>query len=75
MSWRYLMLEELGYFASFPKGLKKFRDKHIAILKNSVVASGSNAIEVFLKAKKLYPRKKFVLAYVPKEETLVLMFW
>ncbi len=67
------MQEELKYFAAFPKALKKLRGKHVALIKNKVVASGSEAISVLEKAKKLYPRKRIVLAYVPKEETLVLV--
>ncbi|MEW6069144.1 MAG: DUF5678 domain-containing protein [Candidatus Thermoplasmatota archaeon] len=68
------MQEELRYFASFPKALKRFRGKHIALIKNKVIASGNEAIGVFEQAKKLYPKKRIVLAYVPKEETLVLIF-
>jgi hypothetical protein len=66
------MEEELKWFASFPRELKKFRGKHVAILKNRVVASGDNAIEVFGRARKKYPKDMPVLAFVPREETLIL---
>lgn len=66
------MQEELKWFATALKELSKFRGKHIAIIKNKVVASGNNAISVFEKAKKDHPNEKPVLAFVPKEETLVL---
>jgi len=67
------MEEELNYFASFPDELKKYRGKHVAIIGNKVVASGDNAIEVYKEAKKKFPDKKPVLAYVPREETLILV--
>jgi hypothetical protein len=66
------MEEELKWFASFPKELRKFRGKHVTILKNRVVASGDNAIEVLGKARKKYPKNRPVLAFVPGEETLIL---
>ncbi len=67
-----IMGEELKWFASFPSSLKRFRGKHVAILKNKVVASGDNAIKVLKSAKKLYPKRRIVLAFVPKEERLIL---
>lgn len=66
------MQEELKWFASFPKELEKFRGKHIALIGKKVVASGDNAIEVLEKAKKEFPKDNPVLAYVPREETLIL---
>jgi hypothetical protein len=45
----------------------------VALIKNKVVASGSEAISVLEQAKKRYPKKRVVLAHVPKEETLVLV--
>lgn len=69
------MEEELNWFASFPKELGKYRGKHIALIGKKVIASGYNAIDVLEKAKKKFPRKNPVLAFVPKEETLVLMMW
>lgn len=53
------MQEELRWFASFPKELK-------------VIASGDNAIDVLENAQEKYPDKRIVLAFVPKEETLIL---
>ena len=66
------MQEELKWFATALKELDNFRGKHIAIIKNKIVASGNNAINVLEKARKDYPNEKPVLAFVPKEETLVL---
>jgi hypothetical protein len=65
------MQEELKWFASFPRELEKFRGKHIALIGKRVVASGDNAIGVLEEAKKKYPKDNPVLAYVPREETLI----
>jgi hypothetical protein len=66
------MQEELKWFASFPKELEEFRGKHIALIGKKVVARGDNAIEGLEKAKKEIPKDNPVLAYVPREETLIL---
>lgn len=66
------MEEEIKWFATALKELNKFRGKHIAIIKNKIVASGNNAINVLEKARKEHPNENPVLAFVPKEETLVL---
>ena len=67
------MEEELKWFATALNELSNFRGKHIAIIKNKIVASGSNAISVLEKARREHPNEKPVLAFVPKEETLVLI--
>ena len=67
------MQEELKWFAASLKDLSKFRGKHIAIIKNKVVASGSKAIDVLEKARKEHPNEEPVLAFVPREGTLILL--
>lgn len=67
------MEEELMWFASFPKELEQFRGKHIALIGEKVVASGDNAIKVLEEAKQKFPKKTPVLAFVPKQETLILI--
>lgn len=66
------MSKELKWFASFPKALKKFRGKHIALIGRKVIASGTSAKEVWEKAKIKFPAKHPVLAFVPQNEALVL---
>ncbi|MEW6687091.1 MAG: DUF5678 domain-containing protein [Candidatus Edwardsbacteria bacterium] len=63
----------MRWFASFPKELKKFRGKDVALMGQKVVAYGNNAITVLKKAKKSFPKGRLVLAFVPKEETLILL--
>ena len=67
------MREELKFFASFPKELEQFRGKHVAMIGRRVVASGDSAKEVFEKARKEYPEKMPVLAFIPRKEALVLL--
>ncbi len=52
---------------------KRFRGRHIAIIRDRVVASGKSPLEVWQKAKKAHPHSKPVLAYVPKDDALVLV--
>jgi lysine/ornithine N-monooxygenase len=66
------MRAELFFFASFPKELEQFRGKHVATIGIKVVAIGDSAKEVFEKARKEYPEKMPVLAFIPKKEALVL---
>jgi lysine/ornithine N-monooxygenase len=66
------MREELKWFASFPKEMEHFRGKHVAMIGRKVVASGDSAKEVFEKARKEYPDKMPVLAFIPRKEALVL---
>jgi len=53
---------------------RKYKGQHIAIVGDKVVASGNDPKKVWEEAKKKNPNKKPVLAFVPKEETLVLSF-
>ncbi len=67
-------MKELTFYIEDAENInRKYRGKHIAIVDDKVVASGSNPKEVWERAKKKYPDKKPVLAFVPKEDTLVLL--
>ena len=66
------MKSELKLFATVPKEMEQFRWKHVAMIGRKVVASGDSAKEVFEKARKQYPDKMPVLAYIPRREALVL---
>lgn len=67
------MSEELKLFASHIDELEKFRGKHVAMIKDKVVVAGDSAIGVLQEARKKFPGKKPVLAFIPKEETLILI--
>lgn len=50
----------------------RYAGKHVAIIGDMVVASGESPLEVYKRAKKSHPHGRPLLAYVPKDETLVL---
>ncbi len=65
---------EIRFYISRAREInRRFRGRHIAIVGDRVVASGKSPIEVWQRAKKISPRGKPVLAYVPKDDTLVLV--
>lgn len=67
------MTEELRFYIQDAEEInKKYSGKHIALIDNQVVASGDDPKEVWEQAKKKCPKKQPVLAFVPKEDTLVL---
>ncbi len=65
-------MKEVNFFAKFSPEMERYRGKHIAIIGNKIVASGSSAYLVWKTAKKKHPGKRPVLAFVPKKETLIL---
>jgi len=67
-----ISMKEVDFFAKFSPEVERYRGMHIAIIGNKVVGSGSSAYAVWKTAKKKYPGKRPVLAFVPKKETLIL---
>jgi hypothetical protein len=66
------MSDELTFYIKDAEKInKKYSGKHIAIVDNQVVASGSDPKAVWEKAKKKCPKKQPVLAFVPKEDILL----
>jgi hypothetical protein len=54
---------------------KLYAGKHVALVDGKIVASGNTSVEVFGKAKKLFPDKlteEIGLLYIPKAEFLIL---
>lgn len=67
-------MKELAFYVTNAEEInRKYSGKHIAIVDNEIVASGDDPKEVWEAARKKHPEKKPVLAFVPKEETLVLI--
>lgn len=66
--------KELRFYVSHaPEINNRFHGKHVAIIGDKIVASGANPRLVWKHAKKLYPRSKPTLAYVPEDDILVLI--
>jgi len=51
--------------------INKLRGKWVIILDEHIIESGEDIQEIIKKAKEKYPTKKFVLAKVPEEGTLI----
>jgi len=51
----------------------RYRGKYVAIVRRKIVASGHDAEEVWLEAKKKHPRAQPELLKVSKGQTLVLI--
>lgn len=64
--------ELLFYTGNAAATNEKYAGKHIALIGEKVVASGDNPKTVWLEAKKKFPAKQPVLAFVPKPDALVL---
>lgn len=52
---------------------RRYAGKHVAIIGDRVVASGTSPLEVWKRAKRSHPQSRPFLAYVPKPDTLVLI--
>ncbi len=62
------------YVSKAPEINRRFAGRHVAIIGDQIVASGKSPLEVCRRAKKSHPQSKPLLAYVPKHDTLVLVF-
>ena len=61
------------YVSKAPEINRRFAGKHVAIIGDRIVSSGKSPLEVYKRAKRLYPQSRPLLAYVPKRDTLVLI--
>lgn len=60
------------WFVSNPEKLRKYAGEHVAIIDDEVAGFGSSAKEAYDMAKRKFPKKSPLLAYIPKGETLIL---
>ena len=65
------MKESSSYKTYLYSNLEKYKGKWIVILNENIIASGKDIKKILAEAKKKHPNKKFMLAKVPKEETLI----
>jgi hypothetical protein len=54
------------------KRLRKYAGKHVAIVDDKIAGVGDPAKEAYDTAKKKFPGKSHLLAYIPTGETLIL---
>ena len=60
------------WFVSNPEELRKYAGEHVAITDDEVAGFGRSAKEAYDMAKRKFPKKSPLLAYIPKGETLIL---
>lgn len=65
--------EDLVWYANHAEAFRKYRGKHVAIWKRSVIGYGNTAKRAYEMAKKGYPDSEPTLAFIPKAEELILM--
>jgi len=64
--------EDFLWYVGHPKAFEVYRGKHVAIWKKRVVGYGDSAKEAYEKAKKKRPKSRPTLAFIPREEELIL---
>ncbi len=64
--------EDFVWYVENTKAFEKFRGMHVAIWKKKVIGYGSSAKQAYDMAKKNCPESKPTLAFIPKEEELIL---
>jgi len=62
---------ESSYQTFLDSDLENYKGKWIVILNEHIIASGDKIEETLKKAKEKYPNKKFMLAKVPEEGTMI----
>lgn len=64
--------EDFVWYAENPEAFEDYRGRHVAIWRKRVVGYGDSAKEAYEMAKKKYPDSKVTLAFIPREEELIL---
>ena len=66
--------KEMLFYAGNAEAInEKYAGKHVAIVDEQIAAAGDDPKTVWLEAKKKFPNKQPVLAFVPKPDTLILV--
>ncbi len=60
------------WFVEHPEDFEDYRGKHVAIWNKRITGYGDSAREAYEMAKKKNPKSKPTLAFIPKEEELIL---
>ena len=64
--------EDFMWYVEHPEAFEDYRGKHVAIWKKIIVGYGNSAKEAYEMAKKKCPESKVTLAFIPREEELIL---
>lgn len=72
MSRAFAVDEDFLWYVEHPEAFEEYRGKHVAIWKKCVAGYGDSAKEAYEMAKKNHPESKPTLAFIPREEELIL---
>ena len=64
--------EDFLWYVEHPEAFEDYKGRHVAIWNRKVVGYGNTAKQAFDMARKNYPKSKPTLAFIPKEEELIL---
>ncbi len=64
--------EDFVWYVENPEVFEGYRRRHVAIWRKRVVGYGDSAKEAYEMAKKKYPDSKVTLAFIPREEELII---
>ena len=67
-----MALNDENYSAYLTANLEEYKGKWIILCDEHVIASGDNIKKIVNEAQEKYPDKKFLLARVPEEGTMIL---
>lgn len=65
--------EDLVWYAEQPEAFQKYKGKHVAIWKRSIIGYGNTAKRAYEMAKKGHPDSEPTLAFIPEKEELILV--
>ncbi len=64
--------DDFLWYVEHPEAFEQYRGKHVAIWNKRVTGHGSSAKKAYQMAKKKYPESKPTLAFIPREQELIL---
>lgn len=62
---------EAEYLLKGFDGFSDYAGRCIAVVKGKLISDGATRIEAYKKAKKMYPKEKVAIFYIPTEEEMV----
>jgi hypothetical protein len=64
--------EDFLWFVSSSEELKRYKGMHIAVWNKQIISYGRTAAEAYKIAKKNVPKSQPALAYIPRDEAMIL---
>jgi len=64
--------EDFLWYVEHPEAFEDYKGQHVAIWNKKVIGHGKTAKQAYDMAKTSYPKSKPTLAFIPKEEALIL---